>query len=120
MNAPEFRSTALGDLLRIYAAAVHGEATEDGDYRTGNKEHDKLTAVCRELRTRGLKEQRALLGSLDHPDDAVRGWAAAHALEFAPEEGEPVLESHAAGESLASFAAEITLEEWKKGSLKFP
>lgn len=46
---------------------------------------------------------------------------AAHALDFAPEKGEPVLESLAGVQgSLIGFDAEMTLKEWRKGELRFP
>ncbi|MEJ0091346.1 MAG: DUF2019 domain-containing protein [Limisphaerales bacterium] len=118
----EMQNAPIGELLKSYAAAAaaHGEATEKGDYRVGNKQHDIIVATYREIRARGLEAQRSLFGLLDHPNEAVRLVAAAHALEFAPEEGATVLELLAKGTSIHGFSARITLEEWKKGSLKFP
>ena len=61
-----------------------------------------------------------LLALLDHPDTSVRAWAAAHALEFAPAEGEPVLEEIASGADILAFNAEMTLTVWREGELRFP
>lgn len=122
MTAKKIQNAPISELLKIYAAAAtaHGEATAKGDYRAANKQHDIVVAAYREFRARGLEAQRSLFGLLDHPHEAVRGWAAAHALEFAPEEGAPVLESLAKSASIYGFTARVTLEEWKKGTLKFP
>jgi hypothetical protein len=57
---------------------------------------------------------------LEDPDPGVRAWPAAHALEFAPELGENVLEALAAEGGLTGFDAEMTLEVWRGGTLKFP
>jgi hypothetical protein len=48
------------------------------------------------------------------------GWAAFHALEFAPKEAVPVLEALSKSRGISGFDAEITLKEWRKGTLKFP
>jgi len=63
-----------------------------------------------------------LLGLLDSPDVGVKLWAASHALEFAPTDGELVLEalSRSSEIGISKLTAETTLKEWKKGSLKFP
>jgi hypothetical protein len=57
---------------------------------------------------------------LEDPDPGVRAWAGAHALELAPELGENVLETLAAEGGLTGFNAEMTLEVWRGGTLKFP
>jgi len=66
-------------------------------------------------------EGEALLPLLQHPDLGVRAWAAAHALEFAAAEGEPVLVATAdIPGSLVSFSAKMTLRQWREGTLRFP
>ncbi|MCO5050790.1 MAG: DUF2019 domain-containing protein [Verrucomicrobiae bacterium] len=118
----ETKNADVGMLLKLYveAAVAHYCATEKGDYRTANRQHDVVAAAYRELRGRGIEAQRSLLVLLDHPNEAVRAWAAAHALEFAPDEGEPILQSIAKGSGVCKLNATITLDEWKKGALKFP
>ncbi len=104
------------DLVAVYAAAAagHGDATSNGDSLRANREHDAVASSYRELRRRG--ERDALLPLLSHPHLSVRQWVASHALEFAPEKGEPVLmEIETGGHKVASFSATMTLREWRAG-----
>jgi len=71
-------------------------------------------------RGRGWDAQKALLALLDHRDSGVRSWAGAHALEFSPEDGERTLEGLVAAGGLTGFNAEMTLETWRRGALRFP
>jgi hypothetical protein len=110
-------------LLRAYAEAAseHGEATAAGDSSRANEAHDVIAAIYRDLRELGIGAQRRLLPLLDHPDAWVVAWSGAHALEFAPEEGERALTELARRErSLAGFTAETTLSVWRDGKLTFP
>jgi len=119
----DLKKLPVAALIEMYAtaAATHGEATESGDYKTGNRHYRIVESVYRELRSRGLEAQRALLPLLARAEPGVRGWAAAHALEFAPTEGEPVLAALAAVKaSLVGLSAEMTLKEWRRGTLRFP
>jgi hypothetical protein len=101
------------------AAAAHGRATVEGDSKRANDAHDRLAAVYRELRDEGQRGR--LLPLLSHADVAVRVWAAAHALEFAPDQGERVLEQIAATEQgILGFDAKQTLNVWRQGDLSFP
>ena len=122
MKKISLKESTVADLLKTYviAASAHGNAIASGNYRAANANHDIVAAAYRELRTRGIEEQRKILGLLDHPDESVRGWAASHALEFAPDEGRVVLEVIAKGEGIRALAAETTLIEWRQGTLKFP
>ncbi len=110
-------------LVNRYAdsAAAHGRATEAGDHETANAAHEALARVYRELRRRGTEAQRTLLPLLEHDDPGVRVWAGAHALEFAPAQGERALTRIAEiPKSLVGFSAEVTLQEWRAGRLRFP
>jgi hypothetical protein len=114
-------TTDLDPRAEIYAraAASHGRATIDGDYKMANAAHDLLTAVYRELREQG--QRQLLLPLLTHGDAAVRVWAAAHALEFEPACGQRVLEDIAStDEGIQSFNAEQTLRVWRQGDSQFP
>lgn len=116
-------SADVETLVRTYreAAVAHGVATEAGNYRAANRHHAALAEVYRELRKRGDKARFELLPMLDDVNAHVRTWAAAHALEFAPEQGEAVLNRLASGgPSFVRLNAEMTLSEWRKGSLVFP
>jgi hypothetical protein len=113
---------SVQEIVDVYvvAAAKHARATEAGDYKAANEAHDVIAPGYRELRTRGLQAQRALLPLLEHPDPGVRGWAAAHGLEFAPDQAEPTLEALAGVDGLGGSSAKMTLQVWRKGDLNFP
>ena len=73
----------------------------------------------RELREDG--QRQALLPLLRHADAMVRCWSAAHALEFAPDQGEGVLRATADQErGVIGFTAEQTLNAWREGELRLP
>lgn len=122
MSKRDFEVRSVNDLLKEYitAASAQGTATSTGDYRKANSQHDRVQAIYREFRSRGKSAQHVLLGLLGYPDEAVQCWAACHALEFAPQEAEPVLEKLSSCQSICGFNAEMTLKEWRKGSLKCP
>ena len=103
------------------AAAAHGRATECGDHEAGNVAHEQISTIYRELRRRGEGAQRALLPLLANPDIGVRAWAAAHALDFAPSEAEPVLAAISqVPKSLVAFSAKVTLRQWHASKLRLP
>jgi hypothetical protein len=114
---------ALDALLKEYAeaAVAHRAASHEGKHKIANRSYHRIAAVLRELKNRGPSAQKALLHLLDDERIEVRGWAAAHALEFAPDLAEPVLESIASGPpSLEEFSAKMVLKEWRAGRLQFP
>lgn len=120
MSESRWSRAALNELVEAYrgAASVHGRASTTGDYRRANAEADVIAAVYRELRARDARE--VLLPLVDDEDEGVRGWAAAHALEFAPAAGEQALESLSTGAGPLAFSATMTLREWREGRLVFP
>jgi hypothetical protein len=126
MRRAEISSRSTSELVEAYAsaAAFHGRATEVSDpreTRSANRAADLIAAIYREFRARGNEACEHLLPLLSHPEPGVRGWAGAHALEFAPKLGEPVLEELARlPRSPVGFSAEITIREWKAGRLRFP
>lgn len=109
-------------LIETYrsAASAQGRASSSGDYRAANRAHDVLASAYRTLRARGPDSQAKLLQLIRDPDVGVRTWVAAHALEFSPEMGEPVLMDLAAQPGVAGFNAQMTLREWRAGRLRFP
>jgi hypothetical protein len=108
------------ELLRLYVdgARAHGEATFAGKAKAANKAHGIAAASYRELRNR--KRQNILLPLLHSTEPYVRIWAAAHALEFAPEQGEPVLEAFLGSRGFLALDARMTLKMWREGNLHFP
>jgi hypothetical protein len=122
MNAREARALSIASLLDAYAKAArnHGATTLSGDYETGNRNAAVIARIYRELRRRGPAAQSALLDLLRHEDAGVRGWAGAHAMDFAPRQAIPVLEKLAGERNAIGFSAKMTLEVWEKGELRFP
>jgi hypothetical protein len=114
IGEPDERVSAYAE-----AAVGHGRATVAGDSNSANEAYDRLAAIYRELREEGQRER--LLSLLHHAVVAVRTWAAAHALEFAPDEGERVLtEIAATDQGILGLDAEQTLSVWRNGELSFP
>jgi Domain of unknown function (DUF2019) len=110
-----------GQLVALYVEAAIGADRLDTPSKLQNRAADCIARIYRELRSRGPEAQRLLLPLLNDPRTGVRGWAAAHALEFEPSAGEQVLQALAKDRpGLRGFSAEMTLREWRAGRLKFP
>jgi hypothetical protein len=122
MNRREVKKADLPDLVSAYAeaAAEQGQASEKGNHKRANPKAEEIAAIYRELRERGRDAQLALLPLLEHPDPFVRGWTAAHALEFAPVEGERALLALVELPGVPGLNASMTLREWRQGTLRFP
>lgn len=120
MSAPDLQRATLEELIREYelSASAHGQALAAGDHRSANRAHDRIASTYRELRRRAAASH--LLPLLRSEDENVRAWVGAHALEFAPEQGEPVLQGLMARPGLLRLQAEYTLKAWREGTLKFP
>ena len=119
----DIEQESLESLVTRYtqAAISHGAAMDRGEHKRANRAAESIAAVYRELRRRGGDAQRHLLTLLDHSDPSVRSWAGAHALEFAPGDGERVLSQLCTGSNkVVAFNARMTLAEWRKGRLRFP
>jgi hypothetical protein len=103
-------SVPFRSLVQEYAevASAHGQATAAGDGKRANQAHELVAGIYRRLCEHG--EQRGLLPLLDHDDPAVVGWAGAHALEFAPHEGERALREYSQrDDGVIGFGAQMTL-----------
>ena len=107
------------DLVTLYVEA--SAATEQQTpVRVHNAAADCVARVYRELRGRGVEAQRLLLPLLSDERPGVHGWAASHALEFAPVEAEMRLMAIANTEPFPfGFDAEMVLQEWRAGRLRF-
>lgn len=99
------------------AAIRHSEATENGDYKTGNKCYAIISKTISFLKERN--EIPSLSQFLNHPSIGVRIWAATYLLPFMEEEGVAILEQIARGPGIHSLTAKTTLNEWRKGNLEF-
>jgi hypothetical protein len=70
--------------------------------------------TARRANERGPHARDELLRLLDDERIEVRGWVAAHALEFAPERAARALEDVASGPpSLEEFSAKMVLQVWR-------
>jgi hypothetical protein len=113
-----YRHYSTEQLVAIYRQAALEHSHSDG--AAGNAAADRIAAVYRELRSRGLEHQKRLLPLLLREDDGVRVWAAAHALEFEPRQGEAILSEIAKGMGMKAFSAKMALKSWREGNLHFP
>jgi hypothetical protein len=123
MKVVELRSASTDMLLVAYveAASGHGRATLASDPEAANRCAEEIAAIYREFRFRGGEAQERLLELIGHNDVGIRSWAAAHALEFASGKGIPALERIAcSGPWPLNVTAQVTLDEWEKGELRFP
>ena len=118
----ELKRITTNELLHMYeqAAVEHGKGKLSGAIKVTNQAADRIAAIYRELRSRGDTERRAILPLLLSDDPNVRAWAGAHALEFAPDQGEPILAELAKERGLIGFGAYMTLKVWREGQLRFP
>lgn len=123
MKKSWLKDAPVDELVDAYeqAAVKYGRATEEGDYKTVNKNADIIIKIYAELRSRGREAQMALLPLLAHEEPGVRCSVGSHSLEFAPEQGEPVLSELALiQKSFVGMSAGMALEQWRKGALRFP
>ena len=101
-------SSSLDELSEAYrrAALEHGRVSATDDDLRANAAAEVIAAVYQELRHRDARE--TLLPLVRDDDEAVRAWAAAHALEYAPGVGERALTVLSAGAGRAAFNASMT------------
>jgi len=104
-------------LLKFEEAAVkHAEATENGDYKTGNKNYAVIAKVVVFLKEYDSIEK--LTSFLNHKSVGVRMWAARYLLPVVEVEALRILKQIASGTGIHSFTAKTTVSEWEKGNLK--
>ena len=123
MKAEALKEASTEALVTAYrqAAAAQWAAIARGQSKIAYKHSDMVVKIYSELRGRGRQAQTTLLPLLTDAEPGVRAWAASHALDFAPEEGEPVLkELEAAPRGLTAVTAKYVLKQWREGTLRFP
>jgi Domain of unknown function (DUF2019) len=122
MKKIDIPGASTEELVTLYerAATEHGRGRLQGTPRETNRAADTIAAIYRELRGRGDQSRQAILPLLLSDNPSVRGWAGAHALEFAPEQGRAILEDLAKEKGLIAFSAKTTLKVWAEGKLQFP
>lgn len=110
----------IEDAFRI-AAITHGEATERGDSKTGNKAADELARVQGLLRSNEDGGEAAFRRLVVDPEPYVALWAASDVFLFDEALATKMLKQIASlGSGILSFNAEVTLEELirRSGSLR--
>ncbi len=123
MKADAIKEASTDALVGEYrrAAAAQWVAIARGQRKIAYKNSDMVVKIYSELRKRGELAQKELLPLLTDSEPGVRAWAASHALEFAPEKGEPVLrELEQAPRGLTAVTAKYALKQWREGNLRFP
>lgn len=104
--------------LKIFeeAAAKHAEATEQGNYKTGNKHYDKIIKAGTFLNEEGALNN--LQSYLSNSNVGIRLWAASYFLTVNEAEAIGALDNIVQYSGIHSLIAETTLIEWRKGNLK--
>jgi hypothetical protein len=103
----------------IAHAKVHGEASETGDYKTGNKAYKQKHIALAELRKLPDRGEAALMSLLDHPHLWVRESAATHLLPLREELACAALEQMLMSSNKhVADDAKMVLQEWRNGRLK--
>ncbi len=123
MKQRDLKNLDTATLVSDYreAAAAQWASIFGGKPKAAYKHSDKVVKMYTELRRRGDAARSALLPLLEDSDPGVRVWAAAHALEFAPEKAEPILiDLVQKPRGPTATIARYTLQQWRDGTLFFP
>jgi hypothetical protein len=116
------KNTSNEELIVRYEelARARGRAMNANDSRSANDAFDEETAIREELRSREPSAIRGLLKLLNSDDPWVQCDSAIPALFFAPEQAEPILERLVEREHRSlRVVARVTLDQWRKGELRF-
>jgi predicted KAP-like P-loop ATPase len=97
------------------AANEHGKATLLGNYKSVNRNYNKIIAAVKFIFS--AKENTSLLIFLNHPSESVRTWAASYLFEVDEKAAVKVLEGVASGNGILAMNAETILDEWRNGTL---
>jgi hypothetical protein len=106
------------ELVELYtaAAATHGIASFDSNYKQANAASAVMEKVYVELKNR--KKAPLLSQLLSNSDPSVVTWAATHLLPFNAEGAEAALERISELHSgMIAFSARMVLKQWRAGEL---
>lgn len=110
------RDETITELVAAYREAAVG--TGSNDPKQNSKNADEL-AVCYKALRKTEVGRAGIIGLISDNDPHVRGWAAAHSLQWVPEIARPALEALRDNDGPGAFAAKWTLKEFDAGSLAF-
>ncbi len=98
------------------ACIEKGKFEEVGNSKDGNKQYIIIHSAYLSL----VKDNRLneLLVLLNHENPYVKLWAAGYTLQIAPVQAEKALLEVDELDENVGFGAEMTLREWRKGTLK--
>lgn len=99
-------------------AATQAAATENGDYKKGNKAFKQIIQIIKYLK--GLERVNELEALLSDYNVGVRMFAAYGLLQTSPDVAVPILKEIAQREDIHSLTASVTLELWKSKALIYP
>lgn len=102
----------------VKASIKYGEAQEEGDSKTVNKQSSIIRKIRAELKQDsefGLEQLEPLL---EHENDYVRLKTAFSLIPLFPVKAENVLIELSSKRGLIGFEAEMTFKEWQKGNLQ--
>jgi len=102
----------------IAAAADYGSALRSGDSRKADEAVSRIESAYVLMKGEAMWAER-LRSLLGRPEEEVRLWAAAHLINYCEVEAKAALLEIIAKESVIGLVAELTLDRWKTGDLKY-
>jgi hypothetical protein len=102
----------------IKNAILNGDCTERGDYKKVNESYHKIESLYKKMKEVD-SDLTFLRPLLKYDNGSVRLWSATYLLPLRTKEAEKVLEELSKKNGFVAFDAKMTLQEWKKGNLKF-
>jgi hypothetical protein len=118
MNDPnDYRAPeTIDDLAVAYRDGALG--TSSPDPKVANRWQRKMHGCYKKL-GETPEGRAAIIALMADPSPHVKCWASAHSLHWQPKTEMRTLEELRAAKRPCSFAAELTMEEFKKGRLSF-
>ena len=103
----------------IETCIAKGEAEESGNLveSKDGEYYETINSIYLYLKENNRLDELFTLH--DHENQYVRLWSASYCLQFPNSKAEEVLEELANLKALIGFTATMTLQEWRKGNLKF-
>ena len=99
-------------------AATQVAATENENYKKGNKAFKQIIQIIKYLKRLGKVNELETL--LSDSNVGVRMFAAYGLLQTSPKIAVPIFKEIAQGEGIHSLTAQTTLEEWESNTLTYP